>query len=387
MGRNCAALRTGLLLFLLFAFVSRLGADEGQRSPAPPDSPLARADRLYHGGQFEEAAQAYQEALRADAANLDAHRGYQNSLRKLRRTDRLLAEYKARVEREPVSPAAHYLYGRLLDGEAFEKEMQAAVHIDPEFYHARLALGQFYLKANRLQEAGAELKAAVAARSDSSEAHQLYAFVCAKIDAVELAEQHYRRALELRPDFPEARLGLALVLKSTGQYPEAAELLLAIVRKAPDAAAPYAPLIQCLNASGRYEEARTWRTALAALYASGRDPRLKETPEVDIDLIDMGDLFLRVSERFDRQGDTFPLFRFRVYRKTDRPDRPPLGCLTLQFTRFNPPERAYELIEEKPAAAGVGAPTRVVYQSFGQPQEYLDLLPRVKEIARSIQDR
>ncbi|MBI3267769.1 MAG: tetratricopeptide repeat protein [Planctomycetes bacterium] len=381
-----AALGAALLALLFSLSAPPEGrCEDPPKKPSAPEAPRARAERLLREGHVEQAGPAFEEAIKADPTDLEAHRGYQNTLRRLKQSERLLSEYKARLVREPLSPAAHYLYGRLLQGAEFEKELQAAVHLDTGFYLAHLALGQFYLKAGRLEEACAELKAAVEARPEAAEGHNLYAFACLKVDAVEPAELHYRRALKLQPEYADAHFGLGLVLKSTGRYSEAVDQFLPLVQKTPGAWDQHPPLIQCLTATGRYDEARAYRRALVQLYAVTKDPKFKAWTESDIDLIDMGDLFLLVSERLDRQGDAYPVFRFRVLRRADKPDHP-IGTVVLQFTRFNSPERVYELLEERATGAG-GGPNKILYLTFASEQEYLDLLPRVKEIARSIQGR
>jgi predicted Zn-dependent protease len=105
--------------------------------------------------------------------------------------DQAILEYREVLRLEPVRPGIHYRIGRSLMGRywqhhsaddmaAAEKEFEQEMEIDPGNANSAYELGELNRKANRFDD----------------------------------AQRYFEQALQHYPDFPEAQLGLAAVLKS-----------------------------------------------------------------------------------------------------------------------------------------------------------------------------
>ena len=86
-------------------------------------------------------------------------------------------------------------------------------------------------------------------------AHYHLALLLDKRGAVEEAMEHYRRALEIKPDSAEARSGLAQALVRREKFAEAVEHYRRVLQIRPDDSATHVNLANALVAQGRAQEA------------------------------------------------------------------------------------------------------------------------------------
>ncbi|MBD3401087.1 MAG: tetratricopeptide repeat protein [Candidatus Coatesbacteria bacterium] len=84
-----------------------------------------------------------------------------------------------------------------------------ALEHDPDFLEARIYLGDALLRSGEPAAALAELETALAAEADDARANYLTGRAHAALDDAAAAASAYRRALELRPDYPAAERALA----------------------------------------------------------------------------------------------------------------------------------------------------------------------------------
>lgn len=108
------------------------------------------------------------------AESLQAHRVYQNVV--LRDGDRvpLVGHYRERAAQQPTA-MNHYLYGRLLQGEAAIAEHRAALRLDPKLVWPKVAVGHELLKLERDAEAYEVLAESLLAEEPHSNAASLFA--------------------------------------------------------------------------------------------------------------------------------------------------------------------------------------------------------------------
>jgi Flp pilus assembly protein TadD len=95
------------------------------------------------------------------------------------------------------------------------REFQGALDRDPASPNARANLGQIryeqgadLLEARQYSAAAGMLRSAVDLLPDSADAHNDLGVALASMGQVDDARTHFRRAVELRPDFQEARRNL-----------------------------------------------------------------------------------------------------------------------------------------------------------------------------------
>lgn len=141
------------------------------------------------------------------------------------------------------------------DLDAAIEEYRQAVAAFPEDFEARLALGAA-LSRRGDAEAALHLQEARHLAPDSALAHSQLAFHHAARGALEEAERLFRHALELQPEYEEARLGLAQVLARQERHPEAIAQYDAALRVDPREVGTRLLRAESLLALGREAEAR-----------------------------------------------------------------------------------------------------------------------------------
>jgi Flp pilus assembly protein TadD len=207
-------------------------------------------------GRLEEAAGHYAEAVRLEPRYGEAHRNLGLVLQGLNRNDEALAHLQEAVRLEPGSAVAHDALGTALlrqrRGDESVAEYRAAIVADAGYaeahnnlgfaleslgrldaaivaYRAALRLGpqaslprdnlgralysranQFHTQ-NRLEEAVAQYLEALAFVSAprAAEVHNDLGVALAGLGRLPEAREHFRVALRIRPDFPDARANLS----------------------------------------------------------------------------------------------------------------------------------------------------------------------------------
>ena len=174
--------------------VARLIAEAANRVDAEPDAALlwGALGKIYHANElFDLAATTYRQALERDSATADVW--YQ----------------LARVEE------------RRAELDAALAAMDRSQELEPDYFHGWWRRGDWLYDADRTEEARAA----------------------------------YQRALELQPQSPIPRTGLARLLLDQGETDEAIEALREVLQQAPEDSRAHALLGDALRRAGRPEEA------------------------------------------------------------------------------------------------------------------------------------
>ncbi|MFN4258996.1 MAG: tetratricopeptide repeat-containing sulfotransferase family protein [Gemmataceae bacterium] len=132
----------------------------------------------------------------------------------------------------------------------------AAVYLDTNNAAYHNSLGCCYQVLDRLQEAVACFRRALALQPELAEAMSNLGNALNNMGAAVEAEQHCRRALELRPDFPEAFNNLGGALARQGRVVEAAEIFRQALRLNPQFVSAQLNLGHVLQEQGLFTEAR-----------------------------------------------------------------------------------------------------------------------------------
>lgn len=121
--------------------------------------------------------------------------------------------------------------------------------------HARLHLGNFFLKEQRLQDAEAEMKDALRIDPDLPDARRGLGLVRLEQRRFAEALALFDQALELEPDKPETLVAKASALSRLGRYPEAVTAAEAARRARPELAEVHYQRGYALAGQGRFQEA------------------------------------------------------------------------------------------------------------------------------------
>jgi TPR repeat protein len=141
----------------------------------------------------------------------------------------VLSELRSKVRASPDSAddrlkLAQGLY-RIGDLDAALDECRVALKLESHNARAYLQLGVTLMAKQDGHAAAAALMEAILLDTELTHAHYSLGSVQYSLGNLTAAIQSYRRALDLQPNFPDARYRLALVLKLTNRHQEAVQFM------------------------------------------------------------------------------------------------------------------------------------------------------------------
>ena len=190
-------------------------------------------------GRLGEAIAHYEEALRLNPSNANAHTNLGTALASLGRTEEAISHYREALRLKPDLAEAHNDLGNALSaldrtGEA-TAEFEAALRLKPDYVEAHNDLGCALAKTpGRLDDAVAEFRAALRLRPDFYQANYNMANTLNSLGRTPEAIEQYEQALRIKPDDPTIRFYLAgALLKMPGRTDEAVAQLNEVLRLDP----------------------------------------------------------------------------------------------------------------------------------------------------------
>lgn len=212
-------------------------------------------------------------------------------------------EFDAEMQAAPLSDAEVEAYlGDLLlhtdrAGEAV-KRLEEAVRLDPKLGMAHASLGMAHMRLRRFDDAKRHLREAIAVGSGNYLAHYYYAYTLTRegMDETGFTRGGYRpeaaremraslrKAIELKPDFPESYHLLAFVNLVTGEELEEGARLLARARQLAPGNPNYAlVLAQIYLRQEKFDEARA---TVEPLTSESADPQTRAQARSVLSAID-----------------------------------------------------------------------------------------------------
>ena len=180
------------------------------------------------------------------------------------------AYFRAVLEQNPETPGVHYELGKII---------LLASH-----------------DAGARERARKEFEAELALNPDNAAAEYQLALLARRLNRVEEAEQRFRRAIELNPDFVEAYVGLGKILIASGNLQGAIVILEKARSLEPENEAAHYWLANALRRVGRDAEADREASAFRAL----RDRSAKQKKAV------LDEPFLKPAETAPEEEDQPP---------------------------------------------------------------------------------
>lgn len=206
------------------------GTDRG--TPAPESRPaeslatiLNHADSAMKDGDYQEAAQAYEQALAVSpdhpVATANLATCYLRNRTVLKAQD-LLTSY---LERHPDDPAARLVFARVWvrqgDLEKAVEALRQVIALKPDVLMARYNLGFIAYRSRRYDEAEENLKAAIALQPDHAESHYTLGLTCLALGRTDEAIARLEKAIALDPQLVGAHFNLAAAYARAGRMKEA----------------------------------------------------------------------------------------------------------------------------------------------------------------------
>ena len=200
--------------------------------PGPVVDHVREGDELLQARRYEQAIEAYDEAIEKGADLARAYAGRGQAYAALRRFREAVTDYDKSLEYDRTADvlASRCNASRLLarSDEAMTN-CQEAISLDPENVDARLALAMLYLDQNSPEEARSEIEAAREIDPGSAKAHYVLAQVEVAEGKYEAAVASLTRCIEIDPSQPRYYWDRGFIHYSLGKIDQAKEDLYAVI--------------------------------------------------------------------------------------------------------------------------------------------------------------
>ena len=204
-------------------------------------------------------------------------------------------EIDSEMKTVPITDAeAHAYLGDLLHhinrDEDAQKRLEQALALDPKLAMARASLGMVFLEQKKFVEAKEQLREAVAENSTSYLAHYYYAYVLSRefmtegqfvqsipAAAAQTMRAELRKAIELKPDFPESYNLLAFINLVTGEQIDDSISLIKLALALSPGSEQFALMLGQLYL--RKENFDGAKKAIEPLATNGSDPQIRASAQ------------------------------------------------------------------------------------------------------------
>jgi tetratricopeptide (TPR) repeat protein/2-polyprenyl-3-methyl-5-hydroxy-6-metoxy-1,4-benzoquinol methylase len=198
---------------------------------------LNRGNVLLAGARFDDARNAYTLAITCDPHYAAAHFNLGNLNYRAGEFEPALRNYQAAIGIRPDFADAFVGMANALDGlgrtaEAVES-YERALAISPGYAEIHFNLGVLATTQGWYDEAAGSLRRAVEIKPDFVQAHRKLGAVLSTLQQLDAAEASLHRALSIEPESVEILHDLATILLSRGKSPEAVQLLVPMLERAP----------------------------------------------------------------------------------------------------------------------------------------------------------
>jgi predicted Zn finger-like uncharacterized protein len=181
---------------------------------------VLRAQRNYPA-----ALPLYKEVSAAEPQNIEFAEGYVTLLVASGNMQEAFAAVEKANTRFQGNARIALLFGRIDDARdnlaSAEKHFKRAIAADAQFFEANVALGRFYLRLRRLQEAREQFEQAASKAPENAAVRAGLGELALAENAIPRAQQEFKRAVELNPNLADAHLGLSRLALLAGNVEEA----------------------------------------------------------------------------------------------------------------------------------------------------------------------
>ena len=210
-------------------------------------------------GKNEEAALAFQEALKSQPAHLEALQVLGGVLLELQRYDESIGTLQKAAALNPAIAETHANLGQALLRKGMNKEalvsLAKAIELNPQSALFHSDRGVALERLDRNEEAAQEYLRAISLNPNLVNAHHNLGNLCVKMGNLPEAVREYRDAIRIMPAHKSAHLSLGWVLYRQGETEEAIREIEEGLRLNPTFAPGYEMLIKIYCDKGQPEEA------------------------------------------------------------------------------------------------------------------------------------
>ena len=212
-------------------------------------------------GQNDKAKEAYRRALSAQPDLFEANENLTRLELRLGETAAAESELRSRLAQPNAPPSLHAQLAEVLAAEGLNDaaalEAKAALKADERNLPAMLVLARIYCDQKRFELSRMVAENVRLIDPRNAEVYNLIGSLDLADKNKTMALEDFKKAAELRQDFPEAQNNLGALLVAVQDYPTAIQHLEVATRDAPDAVAPHLNLGNALRGNKQYDQAKS----------------------------------------------------------------------------------------------------------------------------------
>lgn len=183
----------------------------GEAQPAEPTAPaggaqrdpVERGDEFYAGGDYDQAAAAYQEAIAADATRAEAHYGLGKALMKKDDLTGAEAAFKKAGEIDPTKPGVNFYLGAIYHSIGQDQAAIVALEKEransPDREDVLVNLGALYGSTKQYEKALELLNEVIRVNPENTDAYMAIANTYIQMKQPLKAEEVYKKILDKNP--------------------------------------------------------------------------------------------------------------------------------------------------------------------------------------------
>jgi TonB family protein len=229
------------LCFLIIAVVSPATGSRPRFPSQDANAAIdyrARGKEHYSAGRYQEAAEAFKQAVRLKPDDPEAHHGLGLAFQSLRQYDEAVASYNEAIRLKPDWAEPYSDLGVAYRSMKRFKEavdsFREAIQIKPDWAVPFNHLGILYLNTGQDKEAVNSFKEAIRLKPDWAEAQNNLGVAYSKSNLAFDAIDVLKEAIRLKPDWAEPYNNLGVAQIKIGKHEEAVKTFKEAIRLKPD---------------------------------------------------------------------------------------------------------------------------------------------------------
>ncbi|MBN1900238.1 tetratricopeptide repeat protein [Candidatus Sumerlaeota bacterium] len=214
---------------------------------------------LAKAGDYKEAIEACEKALKSDRRNPTAHNGLGMAYAGMGNMERAQRHYLEALRlKQDYLEARHnlgILYAKIGDSSQVIEHLSEIVSRNPDDPESHFTLGIEWAKLKDYEKAEHHFSEVTRIAPENAEAHYNLEYICAEQGRLEKAAQHYIKALESDPDYADAHNNLGTLYAQMGMFANAVHHFNEVLRIKPEDASIHYNLGLAFSNLGEWKKA------------------------------------------------------------------------------------------------------------------------------------